>query len=178
MKNLLILDLDETLIFSTEKKLDYENDFNADGYYTYKRPYLDEFLEEVFKHFKVAVWTSAGELYAKQIIDNVLTEDQKLEFLFSSDRCTLKFDRENQTYYNVKKLSKLKKRYNLRNILIVDDTPIKASYNYGNYIRVNPFEGDEKDEELRFLKDYVISFKDCDNVRNIEKRNWKERYER
>lgn len=37
--NLLILDLDETLIHSIETKLDVEPDFYFEPYYVYKRPY-------------------------------------------------------------------------------------------------------------------------------------------
>ena len=45
-KILLILDVDETLVFATEKELSRKADFIVFDYHVYKRPYLNQFLEE------------------------------------------------------------------------------------------------------------------------------------
>lgn len=44
---LLILDLDETLIFATEQDLGKASDFQFDRYSVFKRPHLDRFLIEI-----------------------------------------------------------------------------------------------------------------------------------
>jgi len=43
-RTLLILDLDETLIYATETALDRPADFSVYGYHVYRRPHLDAFL--------------------------------------------------------------------------------------------------------------------------------------
>ncbi len=58
-KTLLILDVDETLIHATDKELNQKVDFKIFDYYVYKRPFLDEFLEEVKTDFQMAIWSSA-----------------------------------------------------------------------------------------------------------------------
>lgn len=50
---LLVLDLDETLVFSTEQELHRSADLRVSGYHVYKRPYLDAFLDYAFANFGV-----------------------------------------------------------------------------------------------------------------------------
>ncbi|MEM9507269.1 MAG: NIF family HAD-type phosphatase [Cyanobacteria bacterium P01_E01_bin.35] len=51
---LLILDLDETLIYAQEKSLEREADFYTEFYCVYKRPYLQEFLQFCSEYYQVA----------------------------------------------------------------------------------------------------------------------------
>jgi RNA polymerase II subunit A small phosphatase-like protein len=52
---LLILDVDESLVFATEVPVRDGHDFECGGYTVYCRPLLDEFLQRVQEHFKLAV---------------------------------------------------------------------------------------------------------------------------
>ncbi|MFK7905120.1 MAG: NIF family HAD-type phosphatase [Chitinophagales bacterium] len=70
-KILLILDLDETLIFATEKPLEREADFNVLHYHVYKRPFLKAFLEEVQHAFQIAVWSSASDDYVEEVVKHI-----------------------------------------------------------------------------------------------------------
>ena len=172
---LLILDLDETLIHGRRSPLDHEPDFIIDGqFYIYRRPHLESFLRFAFAHFKVAVWTSASEPYAKAVLDVIIPKDCELEFVWSNKRCTKRKNLETWDEYWVKNLNKVKKQgYNLESVLMIDDTPHKLSKNYGNYIQVSPFEGADCDDELLLLVQYLPSLFDAENVRTIEKRGWK-----
>ncbi len=68
-KLLVILDLDETLIHANPIALERQDwDFEYESYKVYKRPFLDEFLKELPKHFKVAVWSSASDDYVQYIV--------------------------------------------------------------------------------------------------------------
>lgn len=58
-------------------------------------------------------------------------------------------------------------------MLIVDDTPEKCVRNFGNAIYAIAFEGNPEDAELEKLGRYLLTLKDKDNVRHIEKRNWR-----
>jgi hypothetical protein len=55
---------------------------------------------------------------------------------------------------------------------MVDDTPGKLARQYGNYIRVTPYLGNEDDRELALLTRYLRELRDVENVRRIEKRGW------
>ena len=61
----------------------------------------------------------------------------------------------------------------MKRTLIVDDTPEKVRQNYGNAIYIKPYVGAPDDRELASLADYLLTLKDAENVRGIEKRNWR-----
>ena len=170
---LIILDLDETLVYASEEHLGYDHDFEAGHYLVYKRPHLKEFIEFCFENFRVAVWTSSGEDYADIVVKSVFSENQKLEFVWARSRCVQRFDPEIYEHYFVKDLRKAKKQgFSLDHILMIDDTPKKLMRNYGNLVRVSPFEGDAEDKELLDLMPYLNTLKPVESVRSIEKRGW------
>lgn len=106
-----------------------------------------------------------------------------MEFVWARSKATLQIDHQHiddlgyVDYYHhmhyVKLLKKVKKKgFDLNRVLIIDDTPAKCRYNYGNAIYPSIFEGDKKDLELPKLIRYLIHLKDFDNMRAIEKRFW------
>ncbi|KRA53657.1 hypothetical protein ASD77_03040 [Pseudoxanthomonas sp. Root65] len=171
---LLILDLDETLIHANEGGLDRDPDFEVGPYAVYKRPGLDGFLAAIKPYFDVAVWTSSTRLYAAPVVASIFPSDFELKFVWSRERCTMRFDPEHHDYEWAKNLGKLKRRgYRLEQVLMVDDTPAKLSKHYGNLVRVRPFLGDPADQELAQLGVYLPTLVDVPNVRKVEKRFWR-----
>jgi RNA polymerase II subunit A small phosphatase-like protein len=76
--------------------------------------------------------------------------------------------------YDAKRLDKVTKLgFSLDKMLIIDDTPAKVAENYGNAIYPKPFMGDKNDTELMQLLPYLLSLKESENVRKIEKRFWR-----
>lgn len=173
-KILLILDLDETLIHATDKKLEIDPDFEYAEYFVYKRPNLYEFLNEMAEHFKLAIWSSADDKYVNDIVDIIQPGEITFEFVWARSRCTLRRDYALDRYVREKRLKKIKKQgFRLEKTLIVDDSPEKTRDNFGNAIYIDPFEGNQKDNELIILSNFLKSIKDSDNVRTIEKRGWR-----
>jgi TFIIF-interacting CTD phosphatase-like protein len=171
---LLVLDLDETLVFASETKLARAEDFRVAEFFVYKRPGLDTFIEYILQEFKVAVWTSSSANYAESVIKEIFLEPQRLEFAWSRQRCTRKSDPELGSGYWIKDLKKVRRLgHSLKSILIVDDSPRKLERSYGNYIRVSAFCGDPGDKELGKLESYLHWLKDTPNVRSVDKRNWR-----
>jgi carboxy-terminal domain RNA polymerase II polypeptide A small phosphatase len=171
---LLILDLDETLIHATEKELQFSYDFKFDKYYVHKRPYLEKFLIDISKHFSIGIWSSADDNYVTEIVKSIKPENVELEIIWGRSRCSIKRDYDLDTYIFEKRLDKLKKKgFRLEQIIIVDDTPEKSRTNYGNAIYIQEFSGNTIDEELKHLHDYLLTLKNVENIRTIEKRGWR-----
>ena len=184
---LLVLDLDETLLHATEFPLQRPYDYLISGIYIYLRPGVFEFLDFCFSHFDVAIWSSGSQGYVQSVISIVFGR-YKFVFVWDLRKCTHyaplntciddiygqngEFAPLTSSYCVIKKLSKLKKKYPLESILIVDDTPEKCIKNYGNAIYIKPFYGSINDKELYKLSKYLLTLKDIANVRIIEKRNW------
>lgn len=175
-KKLLILDLDETLVYAGEERLERAPDFTVGQYFVYRRPFLKEFLEFCFENFEVAVWTSSTRNYAEIIVENIFETHQRISFVWACERCTICFDMEERDYYLEKKMRKIRKLgYALESVIVVDDTPEKWRSAYGNLVRVRPFFGDPDDDELKDLKIYLVRLSRIENIRQFEKRNWRNR---
>ena len=171
---LLILDVDETLLFALESRLDRQADSHVGPDFVYRRPHLAAFLSECQRHFDIAVWSSSSADYLGAVIAASFPSEIELKFMWSRERCVQRFDPEWHRYYFVKDLKKVKRKgYDLNRVLIIDDTPQKVERNYGNAIYVKPFLGDSNDDELQRLLPYLKSFQSMANVRQIEKRNWR-----
>ena len=99
---LLIPDLDETLVYARQALDEHGYSFRTARYYVSVRPHVSEFLESVFDWFCVAVWTSAGEDYGRQVIAEVFPDPEALEFAWFSDRCTRRYDPELREHFWLK----------------------------------------------------------------------------
>lgn len=181
----IILDIDETLVYATKNRLELEHDFVLGDYFVYKRPRFHEFIDFVNGNFRFATWSSATDSYVHEMNEK-LGLNEKAIFCWARSKATIKrpslFDADGDLnidsidqHYYVKRLKKVKKLgFDLNKIVIIDDTPRKSQENYGNAIYVSEFKGDKNDNELLELTEYLKKLKRVDNVRVLEKRNWKE----
>jgi TFIIF-interacting CTD phosphatase-like protein len=171
-KPCLVLDLDQTLISAEaseeldfnkykEKSKKFRSD-DMDGYYmVYSRPYLQEFLDYIFKEFNVTIWTAASKDYALFIIEKIILNnvpERKLDFIFFSYHCDLSKKKKKHS----KELCMLWDIHNLpgytnKNTVIIDD--YKADVHKcqpNNCIIAPPFEfPQEGSENDTFLKDVI-----------------------
>ncbi|MFN0202020.1 MAG: NIF family HAD-type phosphatase [Bacteroidia bacterium] len=179
---LVVLDLDETLIYATTAKLPREPDFQVFHYFVYKRPYVDDFLKNCATHFQLAVWSSASDDYVQEIAANLFPPEIPLQFVWGRSKCLSKYavkDVEDFFYIGdhkeyIKPLKKVwKLGYAKERIIVVDDTPSKSKLNYGNAIYPSEFVGQKVDDELPRLFAYLLKMKEVENVRTIEKRGWR-----
>jgi len=170
---LLILDLDETLIYATEEPLHRELDFLVCPFAVYLRPYLAEFLTSCSASFRLAIWSTATDEYVRPIVERIMPTGIEPAFVWGRSRCVRRYDHERFEEYHVKDLKKVKRLgYRLERVLIADDTPRKVHRHYGNAIYIPPFFGDPTDEVLPRLARFLVSLSDVPNVRTLEKRGW------
>ena len=178
MKKLLILDIDNTLIYSHQFSNIY-SDFDMkfddkDYYYSIKRPHLKEFLEYCNKNFRIAFWSAASEDYVQKVLENIIGDIGPV-FIWGSKKCTISmihsfYEVNLNIYKRLRKVWKCKKYYATKeNTLILDDTPLTYRYNYGNAISIKKFYGDSEDSELLRIKELLNTLKDCEDVRQIHK---------
>lgn len=172
---LIILDLDETLIFSSKTTLDRPADFSVGKLHTYIRPYAMDLIRFCFNHFNhVAVWTSATRSYADKVCQAVFQQHYtNLTFIWSRERCIRYFNTELFEEEWIKDLNKVKRLgYPLENIIMIDNSPQKLRRHYGNLVTVKDYEG-IADDELQQLIEYLPMLVKEPNIRSVEKRNWR-----
>jgi RNA polymerase II subunit A small phosphatase-like protein len=170
---LLILGLDETLIYATEEPLGRDPDITVGPYAVYLRPHLDKFLAACSDHFRLAVWSTAGDDYVRDVIERMMPPGIGPAFVWGHSRCVRRYDHEQFEKYHAKDLKKVKRLgYRLERVLIADDTPLKVRRHYGNAVYIPPFFGDPADKVLPRLARFLVSLQDLPNVPTLEKRGW------
>ena len=168
MRKLLILDLDETLIYGCPGAT--SADFHAAGIPVIIRPGAKSFLERMATAFDLAVLTSATSDYASEIVRMLFPCTPK--FLWCRERCIPCFNPEKRENEYVKDLKKLRRQgFDLAHVIVVDDSPGKLARNYGNLVRMPPFTGGV-DDFLGPLACFLMELANEPDVRRIEKRGW------
>lgn len=145
---LLILDLNGILIHRRyEKNLDLEpppGAYREGNFFVWLRPGLKDFLNYIFEHFEVAVWSSAAKHNLDPLVKEVFGKYYEgLLFVAHQDYCQKIAPPKARDMTNgkttkplfLKNLDKvwafstLKNRYNAKNTLIIDDSDEKMVNN-------------------------------------------------
>lgn len=189
----IILDIDHTLI-----------DAHCYGTVIVKRPGVDAFLDALFANCSaVALWTNASASWADAVV-NVLTHDggkpRNWAFVWNCQHSTPIFQSIQSldgscgqlSFHGAiigrqKRLQKVWRSADRRaqgftpaRTVIIDDTPLNCTRNFGNAIYVPPFdaacEADAacaRDVTLPSLARYLAHLRaTAANVRTVEKREW------
>ena len=168
---LVLLDLDHTLIHSDET-LDHK-EMESCGMNVSFRPGVVEFIKKLQEDFVVGVWTAAGKHYAFPIISRLFQSKPPALIRTYSD-CTFRltslwsFD----NYEIIKKVKKIP--WDIKRILIVDDTPSTYQQNYGNAVAITKwFKTQQDDHVLVDLLKYLRQYKGAWSVRHrAEELRW------
>lgn len=155
MKTNLLLDLDNTLVFSyTNAKPIYSlfitHRFNND-IFILERPFLQQFLDEIMKHFNVSVWTAATVDYAKFIVNNIILgkPNRKVHYVFHRSHV----QDSQKIFGNLKDLRLLSHVYKIplfqNPTIIVDDLNEVCHHQRKSCIQIKSFQADDdQDTEL------------------------------
>jgi len=168
-KKCLVLDLDETLVHSSFKKVpkaDFLVPVDIDGVvhtvYVLKRPFTDEFLTACAELFEIVLFTASLSKYADPLLD-MLDTSQTLTHRLFRDSCVQK------DYCYVKDLSKLGRP--LKDCIIVDNSPQSYIFQPENAIPIPSWFDDEHDTALRDLIPVLKKLAKETDVRTILQAN-------
>jgi Dullard-like phosphatase family protein len=166
-KKCVFLDLDETIIRSTLLKPDTKfkckmNFKIIQGYAVIKRPYLDEFLDEISKHYDVYIYTSSTEPYASMIIDYINEDKQFIRGFYSRSECIL------LNGFHVKDLRMCGR--SLSDVIMIDNSIEAFSLQTDNGIYIQPFFGENSsDDELLSVRNFLLKNVGCIDTRSVIK---------
>ena len=167
-KKTLILDLDETLVHSAfapfSRRSDLTLTINFDGedrlLYVLKRPFVDEFLNELSPFFEIIIFTASISEYANPLLD-LLDKKKCIKQRLFREHCTF----DNGIY--IKDLKIFDRKIN--NMIIIDNNPLSYDNNVENGIPILSWYEDTNDKELLKLIPILkyMSNNDVIDVRNI-----------
>ncbi|XP_071395842.1 CTD small phosphatase-like protein 2 [Centroberyx affinis] len=165
----LVLDLDETLMFSSlnvieEAEYTFHTSFQDHQYKVYMilRPHVKEFLQSMAKIYEMFVYTSAKKQYAEKILD-VLDPRRKLfrHRLYQEDcSCVLG--------HYVKDLGVLGR--DPAKTVVLDNAPHTYPYHLMNTIPIKSWSGAQEDRELQRLVPYLEKLSAAEDFRELLKR--------
>lgn len=155
---LLILDLNGTLLYRPRHpEKDRNFDMRQSSQKPLLRPHLPEFINYIFRHFKIMFWSSATPRNVKAMIAATTTEEQRSQVIATWSRDTLGLSAEaySQKVITQKDLNKIfqdkavgkwnKGGWDVSNTILLDDSVIKASYQPYNHVCVPEFVVDKED---------------------------------
>ena len=134
----LVLDLDETLVH-------YVSD--DDSAYIQIRPGAEEFIKELSDFYEIIIFTAALQNYADLIISGLDPDGVVSYKLYRQHTINV-----GNSY--IKDLEKLGR--DIKKIIIIDNISENFSQQPKNGLNIDDFEGNEYDEELKYLKEDLI----------------------
>ncbi|PVV04721.1 hypothetical protein BB560_000767 [Smittium megazygosporum] len=172
---LLVLDLNGTLLDRRKNKS------------IIPRPGLDDFLSFIFENFAVMIWSSSREENVNKMVtkafgpqkDNLIAIwDRRFCELLGNYHDNSKSKKNISSIWDINRIPKPKvkgsqiksfpsstyskivssrKKWNLQNTILIDDSPFKASNNPGNFIPIKTFDKKiaDTDSELSRLTIYL-----------------------
>ena len=147
-KKTLVLDLDETLVHSQFGPFEYIKsdiiikiniDDEIHDIHVLVRPGVKEFLEKISKKFELVIFTASISKYASPLLD-ILDKNNLCSFRLFRDHCTML----NNSF--VKDLTKLGR--DLKNVIIVDNSPVAYCFDNENGIPILTWFDDKTDREI------------------------------
>ena len=180
-KKTLILDLDETLVYVSDVKIENsplkqipfeyyvldenENNINVENQtieqangYLIVRPGYNKFISEIKKYFdEIFIFTSSQYSYAEEII-KLIDKNKIISKIYSRKDCSF----YNDIFY--KDLNKINK--DLSRTIIVDNFPEAYLLQHFNGLPIPPFMGDPNDNELLKLMPILEQLSKVKDVRN------------
>lgn len=178
-QQLLILDLDETLIYATEHPLAGRSvDFYADQYAVYKRPGLDDFLNNLKQQperYALMVWTTGNACYAEHLAKQ-MGLDGHLIALWNRPQCSkIASNNPGQQYHFLKDMAKIRRSFHCSRsrVIAIDNTLFVYQRSYANVLPIPSFEGTEVDGfSLALVTQYLQKLQSIPDVRVPNKRQW------
>jgi TFIIF-interacting CTD phosphatase-like protein len=168
-EKLVLLDLDNTVICAEDldnikdsDKIEkarqaFSNVRMIDYYDIFERPHLQEFLDFVFQHFRVGIWTASSKDYAIFVTQNCIIKDKQdrhIELFLCSHHCNVS-KRNFKVSKDLKLLSDKWKLAESKDVILIDDLEELAKHQ-PNVMAIKPFFYDDQnahtDKELLRIK--------------------------
>ena len=178
-KRIALFDLDETLVHCTGDikagKVKYQHliDISLPGKNAVKvginlRPLWKETLDLIKKKYHIVVHTASHQAYADAVLDFMDPEKKYFKYRLYRNNCSL-VDIDNVKFY-VKDLDIFNEYYDLKDIVIIDNSVLSFAYHLYNGIPIVPYYEGEDDNFLYVVGLYLDHIYKANDLREANKR--------
>jgi CTD small phosphatase-like protein 2 len=135
------------------------------------RPHLKKLFDTIKEEYNVAIFTASHQSYSDAVLNYLDPEDQYFHYRLYRDSC-VQYKKNDINFY-VKDLDIFKYNYDLKDIIIIDNSILSFAYHFNNGIPVVPFYDSKQDNELPLLCFYLLSIASYKDLREANKEHIK-----
>ena len=178
-KRIALFDLDETLVHCTgdinisTEPYQYCIDIILPGNKETKvginiRPLWKKTLNLIRKHYHIVVFTASHQAYADAVLNFMDPSNKYFKYRLYRNNCSL-VDIDGVKFY-VKDLDIFNEYYDLKDIIIVDNSVLSFIYHFSNGIPIVPYYNEDKDGSLYVVGLYLMHIFKEDDLREANKK--------
>jgi CTD small phosphatase-like protein 2 len=138
------------------------------------RPNWEEALKRIKEKYHIIAFTASHESYADSVLNYL--DSEKKYFEFRLYRCHCVPCSVNGMKFYVKDLKILEDNYDLKDLILVDNSVLSFAYHLDNGIPISPFYDSKDDKELLTIADFLLKYADENDIRNKLKEVYKLNY--
>ena len=178
-KKIALFDLDETLIHCTGdikiKKEKYQHviEIKLPGKQAVQvginiRPYWKQTLNLIKKKYYIVIYTASHQAYADAVLDFMDPQKKYFKYRLYRNNCSL-IDVEGAKFY-VKDLDIFNEYYDLKDIIIIDNSVLSFAFHLHNGIPIVPYYEEDKDGSLYVVGLYLMHIFKEEDLREANKK--------
>ena len=183
-KKIALFDLDETIVHCTGEIKNDNNLENNTKIKTHKikvvlpnkkeifiginiRPQWKESLDKIKDVYNIVIFTASHQSYSDAVLNYLDPENKYFNYRLYRDSCVQ--CKTNDINFYVKDLDIFKDNYDLKDIIMIDNSILSFAYHLDNGIPVVPFYDSTEDSELPLLSFYLLSISSYKDLREANK---------
>ena len=183
-KKIALFDLDETLVHCTGEIKNDNNPENNKKIKTQKvkvvlpnkkeifiginiRPHWKESLDKIKDVYNIVIFTASHQSYSDAVLNYIDPENKYFNYRLYRDSCVQ--CKTNDINFYVKDLDIFKDNYDLKDIIMIDNSILSFAYHLDNGIPVVPFYDSTEDSELPLLSFYLLSISAYKDLRQANR---------
>ena len=178
-KRIALFDLDETLVHCTgdiktsNKKYQHTIDITLPGKNSVRvginlRPLWKETLDLIKKKYHIVIHTASHQAYADAVLDFMDPEKKYFKYRLYRNNCSL-VDIDGVKFY-VKDLDIFDEYYDLKDVVIIDNSVLSFAYHLYNGIPIVPYYEGDKDNFLYVVGLYLVHIYKAKDLREANKK--------
>ena len=176
-KKIALFDLDETLVHCVKDKKGLNGDSVNIKLPTNKvvnvglniRPHWKEALDLIKKHYHIVIYTASHQSYADAVLDYMDKENKYFQYRLYRNHC-VQCDVNGIKFY-VKDLDTLNEKYNLKDVVLIDNSVLSFAYHLNNGIPIVPYIDQKEDSQLLMLAYYLVSIANFNDLTEENKKH-------
>ena len=135
------------------------------------RPHWEEALNKIKNKYHIVAFTASHESYADSVLNYLDPNKKYFEYRLYRAHCVL--CSINDAKFYVKDLKILEDNYNLKDVVIIDNSVLSFAYHLDNGIPISPYYDSKIDTELLDIADFLVKYEDENDIRDQLKEVYK-----